>query len=69
MDDETEHALGLLTQAGRSRPAAIRQAVSEASRHRKRAAKMRREVRMNLGQPNGVNVAEELADDRADGRG
>jgi hypothetical protein len=31
-----------------------------------RAAQMRREVlRMDLGQPDGVNVAEELARDRA----
>jgi Arc/MetJ-type ribon-helix-helix transcriptional regulator len=65
-DDETEHALDVLTHDGISRSAAIRQAVLEAASRRERAAEMRREVlRMNLGQPDGVNVAEELARDRA----
>jgi hypothetical protein len=65
-DDETEHALDVLTHDGSSRSAAIRQAVLEAASRRERAAEMRREVlRMDLGQPDGVNVAEELARDRA----
>lgn len=65
-DDETEHALAVLTRDGRSRSAAIRQAVLEAARRRERAADMRRDVlRMELGQPDGVNVAEELSRDRA----
>ena len=39
-------------------------AVLEAARRRERAAEMRRAVlRMDLGQPDGVNVAEELARD------
>ena len=39
----------------------------EAASRRERAAEMRRDVlRMNLGQADGVNVAEELARDRAD---
>ena len=64
-DEETEHALDVLTRDGSSRSAAIRQAVLEAA-SRRRAAEMRREVlRMNLGQPDGINVAEELARDRA----
>jgi predicted transcriptional regulator len=68
-DDETEHALDVLTHGGISRSAAIRQAVLEAAGRRERAAEMRREVlRMNLGQPDGVNVAEELTRDRADER-
>ena len=68
-DDETEHALDVLTHDGSSRSAAIRQAVLEAARRRERAAEMRRDVlRMNLGQPDGVNVAEELTRDRADER-
>jgi len=68
-DDETEHALDVLTRVGISRSAAIRQAVLEAAGRRERAAEMRREVlRMNLGQPDGVNVAEELTRDRADER-
>lgn len=68
-DDETEHALDVLTHGGLSRSAAIRQAVLEAAGRRERAAQMRREVlRMGLGQPDGVNVAEELARDRSDER-
>jgi hypothetical protein len=65
-DDETEHALDVLTRGGISRSAAIRQAVLEAASRRERAAQMRREVlRMDLGQPDGVNAAEELARDRS----
>jgi len=65
-DDETEHALDVLTHDGSSRSAAIRQAVLEAASRRERAVEMRRDVlRMNLGQPDGVNVAEELTRDRA----
>ena len=61
-DDETEHALDVLTHDGSSRSAAIRQAVLEAASRRERAAEMRRAVlRMDLGQPDDVNVAEELA--------
>jgi hypothetical protein len=68
-DDETEHALDVLTYDGSSRSAAIRQAVLEAADRRERAAEMRRNVlRMDLGGPDGVNVAEELARDRADER-
>jgi predicted transcriptional regulator len=68
-DDETEHALDVLTHGGISRSAAIRQAVLEAAGRRERAAQMRREIlRMDLGQPDGVNVAEELTRDRADER-
>ena len=68
-DDETEHALDVLTHGGISRSAAIRQAVLEAASRRERAAGMRREVlRMELGNPDGVNVAEELARDRASER-
>jgi Arc/MetJ-type ribon-helix-helix transcriptional regulator len=65
-DEETEHALDVLTREGTSRSAAVRQALIEAASRRERAAWMRREVlRMDLGQPDGVNVAEELARDRA----
>ena len=65
-DDETEHALDVLTHGGLSRSVAIRQAVLEAAGRRERAAEMRREVlRMELGEPDGVNVAEELARDRS----
>jgi hypothetical protein len=65
-DEETEHALDVLTREGLTRSAAIRQAVLEAASRRERAARMRREVlAMDLGQPDGVNVADELARDRA----
>lgn len=68
-DDETEHALEVLTHDGSSRSVAIRQAVLEAASRRERAAEMRREVlRMDLGKPDGVSVGEELARDRADER-
>lgn len=64
-DDETEHALDVLTRGGVSRSAAIRQAVLEAASRRERAAHMRREVLgMDLGQPDGINVADELTRDR-----
>ena len=64
-DDETEHALDVLTHGGVSRSAAIRQAVLETASRRERAAQMRREIlHMDLGQPDGINVAEELAQDR-----
>lgn len=64
-DEETEHALDVLTSGGASRSAAIRQAVLETASRRERAAQMRREVlRMDLGQPDGINVADELARDR-----
>lgn len=65
-DDETEHALDVLTHGGLSRSAAVRQAVLEAADRRERAAQMRREVlRMDIGQPDGVNIADELARDRS----
>jgi hypothetical protein len=65
-DDETEHALNVLTHGGVSRSAAIRQAVLEAADRRERAAQMRREVlQMDLGQPDGINVADELVRDRS----
>jgi predicted transcriptional regulator len=65
-DEETESALDVLTSDGSSRSAAIRQAVLEAARRRERATEMRRAVlRMELGQPDGVNVAEELVRGRA----
>jgi predicted transcriptional regulator len=68
-DDETEHALDVLTHDGSSRSAAIRQAVLEAASRRERAAEMRRNVlRMELGTPDGVNVAGDLSRDRADER-
>ena len=43
-DDETEHALDVLTHDGSSRSAAIRQAVLEAASRRERAAEIRRAV-------------------------
>ena len=68
-DEETEHALDVLTRDGSSRSAEIRQAVLEAARRRERAAEMRRAVlRTDLGQPDDVNVAEELTHDRASER-
>jgi hypothetical protein len=68
-DEETEHALDVLTRDGSSRSAAIRLAVLEAARRHERAAEMRRAVlRMDIGEPDGVNAAEELVRDRASER-
>lgn len=68
-DEETEHALEVLTSTGISRSAAIRQAVLDAATRRERAARMRRDVlHMDIGPADGVNVAEELARDRASER-
>jgi hypothetical protein len=65
-DAETEHALQVLTHDGLSRSAAIRQAVLAAASRSERAAQLRREVlRMDLGESDGVNVAAEMAQDRA----
>ncbi len=64
-DDETEHALDILTGEGISRSAAIRQAVIQAAERRERGAELRRAVlAMDLGEPDGVDVAAELARDR-----
>ena len=68
-DAATEHALEVLTRDGGSRSAAIRNAVLDAATRRERAAEMRRAVlRMPLGQPDGVNVADELTRSREDER-
>lgn len=68
-DTATEHALDVLTHGGTSRSAAIRQAVLEAAARRERAAEMRRAVlRMPLGEPDGINVADELSRSRDEER-
>ncbi len=68
-DAETEHALEILTHEGASRSAAIRQAVLDAAMRRERAAEMRRAVlHASLGEPDGVDVADELATARDDER-
>lgn len=65
-DEETERALAVLTHGGVSRSAAIRQAVLDAADRRERAAQMRRAVlRLDLGDPDGIDVAAELARDRS----
>jgi len=68
-DGATEHALDVLTQDGASRSAAIRSALLDAAARRERAAAMRRAVlRMPLGEPDGINVAEQLSSERRDER-
>jgi predicted transcriptional regulator len=68
-DSETEHALDVLTHDGSSRSAAIRQAVLEAALRKERASAMRRAVlRMPLGEPDGIDIAAEIARDREDDR-
>lgn len=62
-----EHALDVLTHDGSSRSAAIRQAVLEAALRKERAAAMRRAVlRMPLGEPDGIDIAAEIAHSRED---
>ncbi|MCO5974685.1 MULTISPECIES: hypothetical protein [Actinoallomurus] len=69
-DSETEHALEVLTRDGGSRSAAIRHAVLETAMRKERAAEMRRAVlRMPLGEPDGVDIAAELAAARDEERG
>jgi hypothetical protein len=64
-DEETERALAILTDDGSARSAAIRKAVLEAAHRRRRAAEMRRAVlEMDLGEPDGIDVAEALSRDR-----
>jgi predicted transcriptional regulator len=66
-DEETEHALDVLTGEGMSRSAAIRQAVIQTAMRRERAAQLRRAVlAMDIGEPDGIDVAAELARDRGD---
>lgn len=68
-DTETEHALEVLTHDGLSRSAAIRQAVLEGAQRRERAAAMRRAVlSMQLGEPDGLDIAAEIAKDRGEER-
>jgi predicted transcriptional regulator len=68
-DEETEHALDVLTGKGMSRSAAIRQAVIQAAERCERAAQLRRAVlAMDIGEPDGIDVAAELARDRGDER-
>jgi hypothetical protein len=64
-DEETEHALAVLTHEGISRSAAVRQALIQAAERRERAAHLRRAVlTMDIGEPDGIDVAAELARDR-----
>jgi Arc/MetJ-type ribon-helix-helix transcriptional regulator len=66
-DEETEHALDVLTGDGMSRSAAIRHAVIQAAERRERAAQLRRAVlAMDIGQPDGIDIAAELARERGD---
>jgi Arc/MetJ-type ribon-helix-helix transcriptional regulator len=68
-DEETEHALNVLTGDGTSRSAAIRQAVIQAAERRERAAQLRRAVlAMDIGEPDGIDVAAKLARGRGDER-
>ena len=64
-DSETERALDVLTHDGKSRSAAIRQAVLEAAVRKERAAALRRAaLRMPLGEPDGIDIAAEISRDR-----
>ena len=68
-DAETSHALDILTHDGMSRSAAIRQAIIEAGMRAERAAAMKRAIlQMDLGEPDGVDVAQLIATGREDER-
>jgi hypothetical protein len=68
-DADTERALDTLTRGGGSRSAAIREALLEAAMRRDRGAALRLAVlRMSLGEPDGINAADELAAARDDER-
>lgn len=68
-DAETARALDILTRDGASRSAAVRQAIIEAGMRAERAAAMRRAVlHMELGEPDGVDVAQLIAAERTDER-
>ena len=65
LDDETESALDVLTRHGDSESKAVRLAILDAAQRLERATEMRRAtLRMDLGAPDGVNVAEKLAGER-----
>ena len=62
VDAETSRALDILTHNGVSRSAAIRQAIIEAGVRAKRTATTKRAIlRMDLGEPDGVDIAELIA--------
>jgi predicted transcriptional regulator len=66
-DSETSRALDILTHDGATRSAAIRQAIIEAGVRAERAAAMKRAIlRMDLGEPDGIDVAQLIAAERAD---
>jgi hypothetical protein len=68
-DAETSHALDILTHDGASRSAAIRRAIIEAGMRAERAAAMKRAIlRMDLGEPDGIDVGRLIAADREDER-
>lgn len=68
-DEQTEHALDILTRDGLTRSAAVRQAVIQAAERQERAAALRRAVlAMDIGKPDGIDVAAELARDRDEER-
>jgi predicted transcriptional regulator len=68
-DTETERALDILTHDGSSRSAAIRRAVLESAMRQERAAAMRRAVlSMPLGEPDGINIADEISRSRGEER-
>jgi Arc/MetJ-type ribon-helix-helix transcriptional regulator len=65
IDEQTEHALDVLTRDGTTRSAAVRQATIQAAARMERAAEMRRAVlAMDIGEPDGIDVAAELARER-----
>lgn len=64
-DPVTSHALDVLTHDGASRSAVVRQAIIEAGMRAERAAAMKRAIlRLDLGEPDGVDIRQLLAAER-----
>jgi Arc/MetJ-type ribon-helix-helix transcriptional regulator len=62
IDMAIAHALDVLMHDGASRDEAVRQAIQEQAARRVRATERRRAIlRTNLGDPDGVNIADELS--------
>jgi Arc/MetJ-type ribon-helix-helix transcriptional regulator len=65
IDARTEHALDVLTHDGTNRSEAIRQALIEAAERRERLAEMKRAfLRESLPDADGLNIADDIADER-----
>lgn len=64
-DSETERALSVLTRDGTNRSDAIRSAMIDVARRRERLAEMKRAfLSRPMPEPDGIVIAEEIANER-----